>query len=118
MSEELAVAVGKIAELHGRAFEINRRIQQNAQMLTVVQHELSAGWMLSRRVAKEPRGERGTGRAETTSATKAAAQEAALIPCEQVERCPGQHKTSIRLSSRKRPLSDLHHRPSPTRNKA
>ena len=29
-----------------------------------------------------------------------------------------EHKTSIRLSSRKRPFLDFHYRPSPTRNKA
>src|SRR4051812_4409333 len=29
----------------------------------------------------------------------------------------GEHKTSIRLSSRKRPFSGFHHRASPTRNK-
>ena len=42
MSEEFAVAIGKIAELHGRASEINRRIQQDAQVLIAVQQELSA----------------------------------------------------------------------------
>jgi len=32
MSDELAVVIGKVAELNGRASEINRRIQQDAQV--------------------------------------------------------------------------------------
>ena len=42
MSEELAALIGKVAELHGRASEINRRIQHDTQLLMAVQQELSA----------------------------------------------------------------------------
>jgi len=42
MPDDLAVMVLKVAELHGRAAEINRRIQRDAQPLTAAQQDLSA----------------------------------------------------------------------------
>lgn len=41
MTDELGAMIAKVAELHGRAAEINRRIQHDAHLLVAVQQELS-----------------------------------------------------------------------------
>jgi prophage regulatory protein len=58
MAEELALLIGKVTELHGRSSEINGRIQCDAQLLMVVQQELSATlsrlWALCKSAPVQP----------------------------------------------------------------